>query len=86
MRRGDFILAVCAECVQVTANGTDGMDLTDDRTAQITAGTDEMSDEGFHLIAVGEELGFSHSPCDLCSQAHAAGDRFTVLATYRKPQ
>ena len=81
MNRQDFPLAACSDCVQFLANGFDGMDLTPEREAQITAGVNEIMQDAYRLIVEGEDLGFSYQSCDICNQKQAAGDRYLVAGT-----
>jgi hypothetical protein len=71
-------LAVCVVCLHLLANGefndgTDAAEIAGSGMARI------WGDNARHLVADGEELGFSTLPCDSCDDTHH-GDRYRAIA------
>jgi hypothetical protein len=66
----------CTDCYQVSANGYSGLDLTEERTAEIEAGFHSWVDAGWpqehpggcdcETYETGCEGHFSYRGCDIC--------------------
>jgi hypothetical protein len=70
-----YQLSVCADCIIVLANGTDG----DDRLIEVSRRiANRWGDECVNLIADGEDLGFCCTTCEGCG-GYLAGDRFVAV-------
>lgn len=83
MTRFDQVeLSVCQVCLHLLANG----EYNDGTNAAETAVTGMYRIWGFnvrHLVADGEDLGFSTSSCDGCGDTHH-GDRYRAVALLPK--
>jgi hypothetical protein len=71
-------LSVCTVCLCLLANGefNDGTDADEIAGACMAR---IWGDNARHLVADGEDLGLSTSPCDACGATHL-GARYTAFA------
>lgn len=78
MTTATYSLKVCQDCYAVVANGFDGLDLSVEREADITAGLNFFATKGAQLVNGSDDFGFCRSDCDLCGTGFA-GERFEVV-------
>lgn len=81
-------LSVCTDCYVAVANGTDGMDIPNDRELDILAGLEAWGEEGFTLVNNDPDTGeAAHGFCwnSECAVCHTSlgGDRHAVVALPR---
>ena len=84
MVRDQLFASVCGECLCANANGTESMDLSVEREAQIWAGfrknsINVPSNDRIVWVSTGQDFGFSTWSCDMCEQRSAAGDGFELV-------
>lgn len=81
-------LRVCTECYIAVANGTDGMDIPNDRQLDILAGLEAWGEEGYALYPNDPDNGDSaygfcwNSECAVCHTS-LGGDRHAVVGLAR---
>lgn len=81
---------VCSDCNAVLANGNDGISYMNGIEARhflqrFSAGVEQQTrDNGGTIVATGEDLGFSRSPCLLC-RSTLAGDRHVAALLCEEP-
>lgn len=72
-------LSVCVDCYHANANGTGGMDLTEEREREIIEGLNRFEGEVL-LDNLYKSARFSMDPCNVCG-TRLGGDRLSLAVT-----